>query len=271
MKYGYFDDAAREYVITTPQTPLPWINYLGCNDFFSIVSNTCGGYSFYKDAKMLRITRYRYNNVPYDSNGKYYYIADGDCVWNPGWQPTQTRLDSYECRHGIGYTRFTSSKNGLSAELLNFVPLSDTCEVNCLTVRNTTDSAKSFKVYSYVEFCLWNALDDMTNYQRNLSTGEVEVIGSTIYHKTEYRERRNHYSYFSVNEKAAAFDTSRDAFIGTYRPASNPDAPIQWQADGIRSRRMNWMSHLRLVRRRLLYLCWAMLRTLWIRNGKPRM
>ena len=224
MKYGYFDDAAREYVITTPQTPLPWINYLGCNDFFSIISNTCGGYSFYKDAKMLRITRYRYNNVPYDSNGKYYYIADDGCVWNPGWQPTQTQLDSYECRHGIGYTRFSSSKNGIAATLLNFVPVSDTCEVNCLTVKNTTSQSKSFKVYSYVEFCLWNALDDMTNYQRNLSTGEVEVIGSTIYHKTEYRERRNHYSYFSVNEKAAAFDTSRDAFIGTYRAASAPIA-----------------------------------------------
>ena len=224
MKYGYFDDAAREYVITTPRTPLPWINYLGCNDFFSIVSNTCGGYSFYKDAKMLRITRYRYNNVPYDSNGKYYYIADGGCVWNPGWQPTQTELDSYECHHGIGYTRFLSSKNGVSADLLNFVPLNDTCEINCLTVRNDSDKEKSFKVYSYVEFCLWNALDDMTNYQRNLSTGEVEVIGSTIYHKTEYRERRNHYAYFSVNEKAAAFDTSRDAFIGTYRSASCPEA-----------------------------------------------
>ncbi len=224
MRYGYFDDAAREYVITTPKTPLPWINYLGCNDFFSIVSNTCGGYSFYKDAKMLRITRYRYNNVPYDSNGKYYYIADEDQVWNPGWQPTQTELDSYQCHHGIGYTRFLSSKNGLSADLLNFVPLNDTCEINCLTLKNDSSKTKNFKVYSYVEFCLWNALDDMTNYQRNLSTGEVEVVGSTIFHKTEYRERRNHYSYFSVNEKVSAFDTSRDAFIGTYRPSSNPEA-----------------------------------------------
>lgn len=224
MKFGYFDDAKREYVITTPRTPLPWINYLGCNDFFSIVSNTCGGYSFYKDAKMLRITRYRYNSVPFDSNGKYYYISDENCVWNPGWQPTQTELDSYECRHGIGYTRFISSKNGLNVSLLNFVPLSDTCEINCLTVKNESGRVKSFKLYSYVEFCLWNALDDMTNYQRNLSTGEVEVAGSTIYHKTEYRERRNHYSYFSVNAKADAFDTSRDAFIGTYRPASDPQA-----------------------------------------------
>ena len=224
MKYGYFDDRALEYVITTPRTPLPWINYLGCNDFFSIVSNTCGGYSFYKDAKMLRITRYRYNSVPLDSNGKYYYIQDGDVTWNPGWQPTQTPLDFYECRHGIGYSRFTAKKNGLKADLLNFVPLHDTCELNRLTLTNESESPKSFKVFSYVEFCLWNALDDMTNFQRNLSTGEVEIDGATIYHKTEYRERRNHYAFFSVNAKPDGFDTSRDAFIGTYSPASNPDA-----------------------------------------------
>ena len=224
MKFGYFDDKALEYVITTPRTPLPWINYLGCNDFFSIVSNTCGGYSFYKDAKMLRITRYRYNSVPLDSNGKYYYIQDGDVTWNPGWQPTQTPLDFYECRHGIGYSRFTAKKYGLKADLLNFVPLHDTCELNRLTLTNESESPKSFKVFSYVEFCLWNALDDMTNFQRNLSTGEVEIDGATIYHKTEYRERRNHYAFFSVNAKPDGFDTSRDAFIGTYSPASNPDA-----------------------------------------------
>ena len=224
MKFGYFDDRALEYVITTPRTPLPWINYLGCNDFFSIVSNTCGGYSFYKDAKMLRITRYRYNSVPLDSNGKYYYIQDGDVTWNPGWLPTQTPLDFYECRHGIGYSRFTAKKNGLKADLLNFVPLHDTCELNHLTLTNESESPKSFKVFSYVEFCLWNALDDMTNFQRNLSTGEVEIDGATIYHKTEYRERRNHYAFFSVNAKPDGFDTSRDAFIGTYSPASNPDA-----------------------------------------------
>ena len=224
MKFGYFDDKALEYVITTPRTPLPWINYLGCNDFFSIVSNTCGGYSFYKDAKMLRITRYRYNSMPLDSNGKYYYIQDGNVTWNPGWQPTQTPLDFYECRHGIGYSRFTAKKNGLKADLLNFVPLHDTCELNRLTLTNESEAPKSFKVFSYVEFCLWNALDDMTNFQRNLSTGEVEIDGATIYHKTEYRERRNHYAFFSVNAKPDGFDTSRDAFIGIYSPASDPDA-----------------------------------------------
>ncbi|MCD7884921.1 MAG: glycosyl transferase [Lachnospiraceae bacterium] len=224
MKFGYFDDASREYVITTPKTPLPWINYLGCNDFFSLVSNTCGGYSFYKDAKLLRITRYRYNDLPYDTNGKYYYIKDGDSVWNPGWKPTQTDLDSYECRHGIGYSRFLSSKNGVSADLLAFVPMDASCEINSLTLKNTSDETKTLKVFSYIEFCLWNAVDDMTNYQRNLSTGEVEIVDSVIYHKTEYRERRNHYAYSAVNAPVVSFDTSRDSFIGAYRDASNPAA-----------------------------------------------
>ncbi len=224
MKYGHFDDTAREYVISTPKTPLPWINYLGSRDFFSLVSNTCGGYSFYKDAKLLRLTRYRYNCVPYDSNGKYYYIKDRDTVWNPGWQPTQTPLDDYECRHGLGYSTFTSSKNGIRAHLLNFVPVDAACEVNSLTLTNTSDQEKTIQLYSYVEFCLWNAMDDMTNFQRNLSTGEVEIEGSAIYHKTEYRERRNHYAVFSVNADVDGFDTSREAFIGRYNPASDPEA-----------------------------------------------
>ena len=215
MKYGFFDDQNREYVITTPDTPLPWINYLGAQDFFSLISNTCGGYSFYKDAKLLRITRYRYNNIPADSNGKYYYIKDGDTVWNPGFMPARTPLDSYECRHGLGYSRFTSSKNGISADLLAFVPVDAPCELNRLTLTNTGSSARTLSLFSYVEFCLWNAMDDMTNFQRNLSIGEVEVAVSTIYHKTEYRERRNHYSFFTVNAPVSGFDTSRDDFLGT--------------------------------------------------------
>ncbi|MCR5268907.1 MAG: glycosyl transferase [Lachnospiraceae bacterium] len=222
MKYGFFDDANAEYVIQTPKTPLPWINYLGCNDFFTLISNTCGGYSFYKDAKLLRLTRYRYNCVPADINGKYYYIKDGDTVWNIGWQPTKTELDSYECRHGIGYSRFTGEKNGIKASELAFVPMNDTCEVNQVTIENTGSSAKSISLFSYVEFCLWNAMDDMTNFQRNYSTGEVEVIGSTIYHKTEYRERRNHYAVYSVNHDINGFDTIRDEFLGAYGTPENP-------------------------------------------------
>ncbi|MBP5264724.1 MAG: glycosyl transferase [Lachnospiraceae bacterium] len=223
MKFGYFDDANREYVITTPKTPLPWINYLGCNEFFSLISNTQGGYTFYKDAKLLRLTRYRYNNVPTDMGGKYFYIKDGDTVWNPGWMPTQTELDSYECRHGIGYSRFTGKKNGLKASALAFVPMNDNCEVTKLTLTNESSEKKSIKVFSYVEWCLWNADDDMKNFKRLLSCGEVEVEGSTIYHKTEYRERRNHFAIYSVNAPVAGFDTSRDAFLGAYRSYANPE------------------------------------------------
>ncbi len=222
MKYGYFDDEHREYVITTPMTPLPWINYLGCRDFFSLISNTCGGYSFYKDAKLLRLTRYRYNNVPCDINGKYFYIRDGDTIWNPGWQPTRTPLDTYECRHGIGYSRFHSSKDGVSASLLAFVPVEDNCEINALKLTNNSSAVKELVLFSYVEWCLWNADDDMKNFQRNLNIGEVEVDGSVIYHKTEYRERRNHYAVYAVNSPVDGFDTSRDAFLGPY---SGPDAP----------------------------------------------
>ncbi|MBQ7358581.1 MAG: glycosyl transferase [Lachnospiraceae bacterium] len=224
MKFGYFDDAHREYVITTPKTPLPWINYLGCNDFFSLISNTCGGYSFYKDAKLLRLTRYRYNNVPADINGKYLYIKDGDTVWNPGWQPTKTELDSYECRHGIGYSRFTGSKNGVLASVLSFVPMNDTCEVSKVTITNQSDVAKDLKLFSFVEWCLWNADDDMKNFQRNYSTGEVEISGSILFHKTEYRERRNHYGIYSVNAPIDGFDTIRDEFLGAYRSTENPKA-----------------------------------------------
>ncbi len=222
MKFGYFDDTNKEYVITSPQTPLPWINYLGNKDFFSLVSNTCGGYSFYKDAKLLRLTRYRYNNVPYDSNGHYYYIKDGDTIWNPGWMPCKTELDSYRCRHGLGYSTFESSKNELSASLTNFVPIGDSCEINKLTLTNTSKTVKQIDLFSYVEFCLWNAMDDMTNFQRNFSIGEVEVHGSEIYHKTEYRERRNHYAVFAVNAQVSGFDTDRDTFLGAYGENSAP-------------------------------------------------
>ena len=224
MKFGHFDDAQKEYVITSPRTPLPWINYLGCENFFSLVSNTCGGYSFYKDAKLLRLTRYRYNNVPLDSNGHYYYIKDGGTIWNPGWMPAKTELDSYECRHGMGYSVFKSSKNGLTAELTDFVPMGSTCEINKLTLKNTTTDTKEFSVFSYVEFCLWNAMDDMTNFQRNFSTGEVEIHadGSQLFHKTEYRERRNHYAVYAVNAPVAGFDTDRDSFLGAYGENSAP-------------------------------------------------
>lgn len=223
MKYGHFDDDSREYVITNPKTPYPWINYLGNEDFFSLTSNTGGGYTFYKDAKFRRLTRYRYNNVPVDNGGKYFYIKEGDSVWSPGWKPVKTELDRYECRHGMSYTKFKSSKNGVQAEVLQFIPLGFWGEIQKLSLKNNSSEVKKLKLFSFIEWALWNAEDDMTNFQRNFSTGEVEVEDSVIYHKTEFKERRNHYSFYSVNEAIKGFDTDRESFIGLYNGFEAPE------------------------------------------------
>lgn len=231
MKYGFFDDIKREYVITTPETPHPWINYSGTQDFFSIISNTAGGYCFYKDARLRRLTRYRYNNVPVDTGGRYFYISDnsGDYadIWSPGWAPVRKKLDRYECRHGMGYTRITGERKGIRASTLIFVPLDDNCEIHRLTVENTGNTNKRLTLFSFIEFCLWNAYDDMTNFQRNLNTGEVEFENNTIYHKTEYRERRNHYSFYSVNTPVSGFDTDRREFLGPYGGFEAPAAVME--------------------------------------------
>ncbi len=226
MRYGAFDDSAREYVIHTPETPLPWINYLGSQDFFSLISGTGGGYSFYRDAKLRRLTRYRYNGVPGDAGGRNYYVTDGAVMWSPAFAPLHSKLDAYRCRHGLGYTIFETAKNGLSAALCCFVPQGCDCEVNRLTLRNESVETKNIQVVSAAEWCLWNAVDDAANFQRNFSTGEVEVCGSVLYHKTEYRERRDHYAYYGVNTELAGFDTSRDAFLGRFAGWDAPQAVL---------------------------------------------
>ena len=251
--FGHFDDRNREYVITDPATPFPWINYLGNEDFFGLISNTGGGYDFYKDAKFRRITRYRYNSVPMDSVGRYFYIKaspspskGGDVemqessssshqtpppseglgeAWSPGWKPCKTPLDFYECRHGMNYTRITGAKDGVEASVLFFVPLKTWAEVQKLTLKNTSDKVKRLKLFSYTEWCLWNAATDGENFQRNLSTGEVEIEngGAAIYHKTEYKERRDHYAYYAVtNAQVDGYDTDRESFVGLYNELSAP-------------------------------------------------
>jgi len=239
MQYGYFDDDAREYVITRPDTPYPWINYLGCEDFFGLFSNTSGGYCFYRDARMLRLTRYRYNNAPIDAGGRYFYLRDGNDseadVWTPSWMPMKSKLDRYECRHGMGYSRISSSRNGLAFSQVSFVPLRDKCEVHRITLNNESNTDKYVDMFSFVEFCLWNANDDMTNFQRNFSIGEVEIEcppegSSAIYHITEYRERRNHYAVWGVNAPVNGFDTDRQSFLGLYNGFDSPDAVFQGQA-----------------------------------------
>ncbi len=225
MKFGYFDDENKEYVITTPQTPYPWINYLGTQDFFSLISNTAGGYSFYKDAKLRRITRFRYNNVPLDlGGGRYFYLYDDGDFWSPGFMPVKKALDFYECRHGMGYTKIKGARKGIEVGITFFVPQNYHGEVHKVTVKNTGTMTREVKLFSFVEWCLWNAQDDSTNFQRNFNTGEVEIKGSVIYHKTEYKERRDHYAFYSVNAPIKGFDTDREAFLGTYGGFDAPQA-----------------------------------------------
>ena len=240
MRYGHFDDAAREYVIETPATPLPWINYLGNEDFFSLISNTGGGYSFYKDAKLRRITRYRYNNVPGDNGARNYYITrmneDGtpELTWSPTFLPAKTPLDAYRCRHGIGYTVFEAERAGVASSLTAFVPLHTPAEINRLDLTNNGDAPVTLEVTGSVEWCLWNAVDDSSNFQRNFSTGEVEVertdTATVIYHKTEFKERRNHYAFYGVNAPTVGFDTSRDEFLGRFNGWDTPQVIAEGRA-----------------------------------------
>ena len=224
MRYGKFDDKNREYVITRPDTPLPWINYLGCEAYFGIISNTAGGYSFYKDARLRRITRYRYNNAPFDMGGRYIYLRDAASgeFWSPSWMPTRHEAQGYSCRHGMGYTTIGSTYEGIEARTRYFVPMGENLEIWQLTVTNRRKKPAKLSVFSSIEFCLWDAQDDQTNFQRNFSTGQVEVEDGVIYHKTEYRERRDHFAFFACSEKLAGFDTQRDTFLGAYRGWDDP-------------------------------------------------
>ena len=226
MKFGFFDDLNKEYVITSPTTPYPWINYLGTQEFFSLISNTAGGYTFYRDAKLRRLTRYRYNNVPIDMGGRYFYIHDNGDFWSPGWAPVKKELDNYECRHGLGYTKITGKRNDINTEVTFFVPQNYNGEVQKVVIKNEGNTTKKITLFSFQEWCLWNAQEDMTNFQRNFSTGEVEVEGSVIYHKTEYKERRNHYAFYSVNAPITGFDSDRDSFIGLYNGFDAPKAVV---------------------------------------------
>jgi cellobiose phosphorylase len=231
MRYGHFDDTNREYVITHPDTPLPWINYLGSEAYFGLISNTAGGYSFYKDARLRRLTRYRYNNAPLDMGGRYIYLRDNDAgkkttisrpYWSPTWMPTRDKLDEYECRHGQGYTTIRSVAHKIESQIRYFVPLGENLEIWELTVTNRRDKPADLSVFSAIEFCLWDANDDATNFQRNFSTAQMEIVDRVIYHKTEYRERRNHFAYFACSEELDGYDTQREAFLGPYRGWDSP-------------------------------------------------
>jgi cellobiose phosphorylase len=232
VRYGHFDDEGREYVITRPDTPLPWINYLGSEAYFGIISNTAGGYSFYRDARLRRLTRYRYNNAPLDLGGRYIYLRDDESgeYWSPSWQPTQRDVEDYSCRHGLGYSIIGSRYRGIRAETLYFVPLGENLEVWRVRVTNERPAGASLSLFSSIEWCLWEANDDATNFQRNYSIGQVEVEDGVIYHKTEYRERRDHFAFFACSAPVAGYDTQRDAFLGPYRGWDRPIVVEQGKA-----------------------------------------
>jgi cellobiose phosphorylase len=231
-RYGYFDEETGEYVITRPDTPTPWINYLGEGRYGGIISNTAGGYSFDRDPKNRRITRYRYNAIPIDQPGRYIYLRDQEsgATWSPTWQPIPERnLEAYECRHGPGYTRINSRYLGIWAEMLYFVPLSQSsdsqenreaaCELWVLHLRNNSRRPRWLRSFSYVEFSMWNAEADLNNLDWGQHVLHSRIEEGIIYMNTTFRQTT---TFFGSSLQPIGFDTDREAFIGNYRNLSNP-------------------------------------------------
>jgi cellobiose phosphorylase len=226
-KYGYFDQENKEYVITRPDTPLPWINYLGAEEYCALMSNTAGGYSFYRDPKERRITRYRYNNVPQDRGGRYVYIRDNktEDFWSTSWQPVMKK-DKYECRHGVGYTVITTEYANVQTKTTYFVPLGENLEIWMLEIKSKKTADLS--IFPFVEFCLWDALNDMTDYQYNLNIGQTEFKDNIIYHLSRFRVSHDVVGFLAcANAIPKGFDTQRRDFMGTYGDFASPRAVVE--------------------------------------------
>ncbi len=224
MDYGYFSEENREYIITRPDTPTPWINYLNNGKYCAMVSNTGGGYSFYIDPKEKRILRYRYNNIPVDRPGRYLYLRNRDTseYWSPTWQPTMKKLDDYKCAHGLGYTKISSSYQGIISEVLYFVPPKDDLELWILTIKNGTSKLKNLDLFSYAEFCLWDADGDQKDlqYNQNIAVSKYdEEINSIVYNLFSLL---NGLVFFYSSNKIEGYDGDRESFIGNYRSEKNP-------------------------------------------------
>jgi cellobiose phosphorylase len=222
MEYGYFSQNNKEYIIVRPDTPTPWINYLSNSEYCAIISNTAGGYSFHIDPRERRILRYRYNNVPMDRPGRYLYIRDnksGD-YWSPTWQPVFKKLSAYECRHGLGYTKISSSYSDIEAEVTYFVPLDENLEIWMLTLRNTSSEEKELTVFSYAEFCLWQAEFDQTDLQSIQFRGVAKYEEDAIFH--HFFNPYTGYAFFASNGTITGYDCNREKFIGLYHSESNP-------------------------------------------------
>ena len=224
MEYGYFSQDNKEYVIVRPDTPTPWINYLSNNEYCAIISNTAGGHSFHKDPLYRRILRYRYNNLPADRPGRYLYIRDNKTgkYWSPTWQPVLEKLSAYECRHGLGYTKISSSHSDIKAEITYFVPVDDNLEIWMLTLKNASSEAKELSVFSYAEFCLWQALNDLTDLQCSQGLGVAKYEDDAIFYS--FFDVSTGYAFFASSGTVTGYDCNREKFIGPYRGESNPIA-----------------------------------------------
>lgn len=239
MKYGYFDEQAREYVITRPDTPTPWINYIGSGKYGGIISNTGGGYSFHKDPQNRRITRYRYNSIPMDRPGRYIYIRDAVTgeFWNPGFQPSQRKLDSYSCRHGMGYTVLQGEYNGITADVTYFVPDDRDFEIWLLKVKNTLNVPKKLQIFSYAEFCFWDAILDQQNVDWAQQINQGRYKDNVITWYPHYIKDNG--SFFATSGKVSSYDTNLETFIGKYHSEANPAAVEQGACSNSISYRTN--------------------------------
>ncbi|MCD6247882.1 MAG: glycosyl transferase family 36 [Hadesarchaea archaeon] len=220
-KYGYFSEETREYIITRPDTPTPWINYIGWGGFGGIVSNTGGGYSFYRDPRHRRVTRYRYNAIPADQPGRYIYLRDmetGD-FWSPTWQPVKRSLDSYECHHGAGYTKIKSTYRGIESEVLYFVPPDAPCELWVLSLRNLENRPQKLRTFTYAEFSLPDAVTDQTNLDWGGQIARAEMRDGVIWVVSQAMPIDY---FFASSVREVGFDTDRETFVGSYRDLSNP-------------------------------------------------
>lgn len=221
-KYGYFNLEDREYVITQPQTPTPWINYLGDGEYGGIISNNAGGFSFDQDPRFKRVLRYRYNGIPMDQPGRYLYLRDDETskIWSATWQPIQAAYDAYECRHGLGYTKITMEHEGIRTEVTYFVPNGQKMELWCFKIQNLSGRPRKISVFSYAEFCFFDAAKDQQNadWVQQIQSGEFHE--NTIYWNAFMKTWD--FIFMTASRPADSFDTSREEFVGRYRDLKNP-------------------------------------------------
>ena len=245
MKYGDFDQKNKEYVITRPDTPVPWINYIGNDEYCGIVSNTGGGFSFHKDPKLRRLTRYRYNSVPKDRPGRYLYIRDNNNndYWSATYAPVMKDFSKikYECRHGLGYTKLNTEYSKIQTESLYFVPLGKTFEIWKFKIKNNDSKKRNLGLFSYAEFSLLNALKDVTvNNIINNGRIEYEKKNNTIYHSTYFdtgvyigREPfTQKFVYFTGNFNPDSYELQRDEFFGRLGSEEKPQAVMNGKCSG---------------------------------------